>query len=133
MFKFPMTFLNPPILKTGQGTIPKIINLTKNKILAEDVILSTSFLKRLTGLLGYKSLEKNQAMILQPANSVHTFFMRFPIDVLFVDRNNIVIKTVSNMVPFRATAIYFKSLVVIELPSGMISTTQTAEGDYLQI
>jgi uncharacterized membrane protein (UPF0127 family) len=128
-----MTSLNPPILKTGQGPIPKIINLTKNKILAEDVILSTSFLKRLTGLLGYKSLEKNQAMILWPANSVHTFFMRFPIDVLFVDRNNIVIKTVSNMVPFRATAVYFKSLVVIELPSGMISITQTAEGDYLQM
>ena len=111
----------------------KITNLSKNQILAEDVILSTSFFKRLKGLLGYKSIGKNQAIILRPANSIHTFFMRFPIDVLFVDRNNIVIKTVSNMVPFRATAIYFKSLVVIELPSGMISTTQTAEGDYLQI
>lgn len=111
----------------------KIINLTKNQVLAGDVILSTSFLKRLKGLLGYKSLQENQAMILRPANSVHTFFMRFPIDVLFVNRNNMVVKAVSNMEPFRATGIYFNSVFVIELRSGTIKATQTAEGDYLQI
>jgi len=111
----------------------KIINLTKNQVLAEDVLLSTSFLKRLKGLLGYKSLEENQAMILRPANSVHTFFMRFPIDVLFVDKNNIVVKAVSNMVSFKITRIYLKSIFVIELHAGMINATQTAEGDYLQI
>ena len=111
----------------------KIINLTKNQILAEEVFLSASFLKRLKGLLGYSSIGKNQAMILHPANAVHTFFMRFPIDVLFVDKNNIVLKAVSNMRPFRATGIYLKSLFVIELHSGIINSTQTAEGDYLQI
>lgn len=84
-------------------------------------------------MLGNKSLEENQAMILQPANSVHTFFMRFPIDVLFVDRNNIVVKAVSNMGVFKVTRIYFKSAFVIELCAGTINTTQTAEGDYLQI
>ena len=111
----------------------KIINLTKNQILVDEVLLSASFLKRLKGLLGYRSIGKNQAMILRPANSVHTCFMRFPIDVLFVDRNNIVLKAVSNMRPFRATGIYFKSAIVIELHAGIINSTQTAEGDCLQI
>ena len=111
----------------------KITNLTKNQVLAEDVLLSSSFLKRLKGLLGYKSIDKNQAMILRPANSVHTFFMCFPIDVLFVDSNNIVVKTVSNMKPFKATGIYFKSVFVIELCAGVINATQTTKGDYLQI
>jgi uncharacterized protein len=111
----------------------KIINLTKHQVLAEHVLLSTTFLRRLKGLLGYKSLEENQAMILRPANSVHTFFMRFPIDVLFVGRNNIVVKAVKNMGSFKITRIYFKSAFVIEFPAGLINATQTAEGDYLQI
>jgi len=111
----------------------RIINLTKNQVLAEDVLLSASFLKRLKGLLGYKSINKNQALILRPANSIHTFFMRFPIDVLFVGSNNIVVKTVSNMQPFRATGIYFESIFVIELCAGVINATQTTKGDYLQI
>ncbi len=111
----------------------QIINLTKNHILAENILLADSFLKRLKGLLGHKSFEKNQAMILRPSNSVHTFFMRFPIDVLFVDRNNTVVRTVRNMRPFRATGIYLKSVFVIEFPAGVISSTQTTEGDYLQI
>jgi len=111
----------------------KIINLTKNKILAEDISLSSSFFKRLKGLLGCRSIAKNQAMILRPANSVHSFFMRFPIDVLFVDRKNLVVKAVSNMQPFKATGIYFKSSFVIELYAGILQETQTTEGDYLQI
>ncbi len=111
----------------------RIINLTKNHILAENIFLADNFLKRLKGLLGYKSFEKNQAMILRPSNAVHTFFMRFPIDVLFIDRNNTVVKTVSNMGSFRATGIYLKSAFVIELPAGVINSTQTTEGDYLQI
>jgi len=111
----------------------RIINLTKNQVLAEEVLLSTNFLKRLKGLLGYKSLEKNQAMILRPANSVHTFFMRFPIDVLFVDRNKIVVKIFRNMKPFKVTGVYLKSAFVIESSAGVIDSTQTAEGDCLQI
>jgi hypothetical protein len=111
----------------------KIINLTKNILLSEEALLSASFLKRLKGLLGRKSLRKDQAMILRPANSVHTFFMHFPIDVLFVDRNNIVVKAIKNLSPFKATGIYFKSACVIEFPAGVIQETQTTEGDYLQI
>ena len=111
----------------------KIINLTNNHILAENVLLSDSFLERLRGLLGRESLEKNHAMILRPSNSVHTFFMRFPIDVLFVDRNNKVIKIANNLGPYKATGIYFKSAFVIELPSGVIGSTHTVEGDRLQI
>jgi uncharacterized membrane protein (UPF0127 family) len=110
-----------------------IRNLSKNCILAEKVFLADSFLKRLKGLLGFQSLEKNQAMVLRPSNSVHTFFMSFPIDVLFVDRSNIVIKAISNLGPFRTTKIFLKSVFVLELPAGIIASTNTAEGDSLQI
>ncbi len=111
----------------------KIVNLANNISLSEDALPAYSFAKRLKGLLGRQSLRRGQAMLLRPANSIHTFFMRFPIDVLFVDKNNMVIKTINNIPPFRATRIYFKSAFVIELPAGTIQETMTKEGDYLQI
>ena len=111
----------------------KILNKNKNCILAEEIFLADNFLARLSGLLNFRSLDKNQAMILRPSNSVHTFFMHFPIDVLFVDKNNSVVKMVRNMKPFRATAICLKSKFVIELPIGVIDLTKTLVGDSLQI
>jgi len=111
----------------------KIVNLNKNCILAEEIFLADKFLERLKGLLGFKSLNKNQAMILRPSNSVHTFFMRFPIDVLFVDKNNRVVRMVKHMDPFKATTLCLKSKFVIELPIGVIDSTQTSLGDILQL
>ena len=111
----------------------KIIDVNKSCILADKIFLADKFLSRLMGLLSFKSLEKNQAMILRPANSIHTFFMRFPIDLLFVDKNNRIVKTVSCMRPFRATSICLKSQFVIELPAGTIDAKNTSIGDCLQI
>jgi len=111
----------------------KIVNLANSISLSEDVMPAYSFAKRLKGLLGRQSLRRGQSMLLRPANSIHTFFMRFHIDVLFVDKNNMVIKAINDLSPFRATGIYLKSAFVIELPAGTIQETMTKEGDYLQI
>jgi uncharacterized membrane protein (UPF0127 family) len=78
-----------------------------------------------------KEFRKGQAMILKPANSVHTFFMRFPIDLLFIDKENKVIKAISSLNPWRISAIYFRSRLAIELPAGVIQSTSTQEGDIL--
>jgi hypothetical protein len=59
--------------------------------------------------------------------------MRFAIDVLFMDKNGRVIKAVSSLRPFRITPIYINSAFAIELPSGTIDSTQTAEGDAILI
>lgn len=111
----------------------KIINLANNTLLSVDVLLADSFIKRLKGLLGHSLLQPGQSMLLCPANSIHTFFMSFPIDVLFVDKDNMVIKAISNIPPFRVTGIYFRSALVIELPAGIIQETKIKKGDYLQI
>jgi uncharacterized membrane protein (UPF0127 family) len=111
----------------------EIINISKKQTLANEVVISNSFLSRLKGLLGYKSIRKDMAMLLRPANSIHTFFMRFPIDVIFVDKDNVIIRIFSDMKPFRATGIYPASCFVVELPGGTVNSTQTAIGDSLQI
>ena len=109
----------------------KIINQTRKTILADDAVIANTFLSRIQGLLGKKGLNQGQALILKPCSSVHTCFMRFPIDILFVDRNNQVLRTVANLVPFRFSPIFFKSRFVIELPAGIIRSTSTSQGDKL--
>lgn len=109
----------------------KIINQTKNTVVAEDVIMADTPLKRIKGLLGRKEFKKGQAIILKPCNSIHTFFMHFPIDVLFIDKENRVIKAIPHLKPFRLTLVYFNSSFTIELPPDTISSTLTQAGDRL--
>jgi len=111
----------------------KIVNRSKQSILADNISCADTSFKRLKGLLGRKSLNKGEALIITPSNSIHTFFMRFPIDVLFVDNNNRVIKVISSLKPYRLSPICWQGKFVIELPVGTIQASSTQEGDTLQI
>ena len=59
---------------------------------------------RMKGLLGRRSLAEDEGILLRPASSIHTAFMRFPIDVAFLDRDNRVVKVANNVVPWRVAA-----------------------------
>lgn len=111
----------------------KIINKSKSVVIAEEVITADTFFTRAKGLLGRKELSIGHAMIIRPCDSIHTFFMQFPIDVLFVNRDFKVIRAISNLQPFRLTGIYFKSRFAVELPAGTLETTHTQAGDFLSI
>lgn len=99
--------------------------------MAEDVLIAGSFFKRIKGLLGRRNLDKGQALIITPCNSIHTVFMRFPIDVLFVDKTNKVIQALPDVKPFKFTGIYFQANEVIELPCETIKNSLTSIGDQL--
>ena len=111
----------------------RIVNSTKGITLADNAKRADSFFARLAGLLGRKALDSGEALIISPSDCIHSFFMRFPIDVIFLDRASRVIKTITPLNPWRATAVYFNSVCVIELPSGVIKTTQTQVGDIISI
>ncbi len=111
----------------------RLINQTKNTILSEDLSVANTPFSRIKGLLGEKSLEQGKALLIKPCNSIHTFFMSFPIDVIFIDKNNEVVKTISSLKPYRLSAIYFKASSVIELPVGVIQKTNTCVGDRLSL
>ena len=111
----------------------KIINQTKGTTLAQNASLAKNIFTRAIGLLNRSSLNKDEALIIMPCNSIHTFFMRFPIDVIFVDRNNKVIKALSSVKPFRLSGIYLSSSFVIELPAGTLQNIPTAIGDLVLI
>jgi hypothetical protein len=111
----------------------KIINTSKNVTLADNVVLAQTAVSRLKGLLFYKEFKKGEALIIRPCNSIHTFFMRFPIDVIFVGANDKIVKIHQGIKPFKVTPIYFKSDFVIELPAGILEATGTTASDILLV
>ncbi|MCM8799614.1 MAG: DUF192 domain-containing protein [Candidatus Omnitrophica bacterium] len=108
----------------------RIINKTKNTVIAQKAILAKNFFSRLKGLLGKDSFDDFDALIIKPCNSIHTFFMHFPIDVIFLDKSNYVIGAFS-IKPWRISKVYFSAHLCIELPWGKIFSTSTIPGDLL--
>jgi len=115
-----------------QSTI-RIFNQTRDAMLAEHGELARSFLARGRGLMGRAALPESYALIIYPEWSIHTFFMRLPIDVLFVDRADRVVGLREAMPPGRpfAGVSPLRGRYVIEMPAGLIATTGTAVGDQL--
>ena len=111
----------------------KIINLSKNATLAREAKVAGSFFMRLKGLLGSQEIEPDGGLILLPCDSIHTFFMRFPIDAAFLDKNNRIIKVYPHLKPWRLSGIFFNSTACIELPAGILLATKTQEGDQIQL
>jgi uncharacterized protein len=115
-----------------QSTI-EIRNQTRDCVLAARGELARSFWARGRGLMGRAMLPEGYALIILPESSIHTFFMRVPIDVLFVDRGDTVIGMREAMPPSRpfAGVAPWRGRYVIEMPAGVIAATGTAIGDQL--
>jgi uncharacterized protein len=79
------------------------------------------------------ALSSGEGLIIDPCSSIHTFWMRFPIDVLYMNRDYEVIRADACMKPWRIGPIFTGSKWVIELPAGTISTTGTKPGDKIEI
>lgn len=87
---------------------------------------------RKKGLLGRTSLPVDRAIAIAPCNAVHTFFMKFPIDVMFVNRDGTVRRVVHGLRPFRIAA-SAASHCVIETAAGVIAASGTRPSDTLTL
>ena len=109
----------------------KIINATKQTLIADKATPTKTPIKRLIGLIGRREFKPDEALVIRPCSSIHTFFMHFAIDVLFVDKHNRVIVAIKRLKPWRLSGIYFFSRLCIELPLGSIESSHTSKGDLL--
>ena len=107
-------------------------NLRTGKELATNVRVADTLFTRMKGLLGKKELPQGHALWINPCFSVHTFFMQFPIDVLFLNKHNQVIAAVINLTTNRMTRLYPRSFSVLEFPIGTIAATNTVVGDKIE-
>ena len=100
-------------------------------MLATRLEVANSAQARQKGLLGRDGLAQGEGLWIVPCESVHTFFMRFAIDLVYLDRKNRVKKVRSGVGPWRLSAC-FSAHSVIELASGSVRSTQTQRGDTLE-
>jgi hypothetical protein len=107
-------------------------NLTRNVVLADAAEVADSSAKRRTGLLKHSSLEPGDGLWIVPCEAVHSFGMKFTIDVLYLDRKRKVKKVRPEMAPRRMSAC-LTAHSVLELPAGTIARTATQAGDQLEI
>jgi uncharacterized membrane protein (UPF0127 family) len=109
-----------------------IINQNRGKSLATNGHLANTFWLRLRGLLGKKSLQEGEGLVLVGEKSIHTLFMQFPIDIVYIDKTYQVIRVDENMVPYRLGPFVTQSAYVLEVPVGTIAATGTRVGDQLK-
>lgn len=95
--------------------------------------ISQTFWSRFKGLLGKKHFTAGEGMLLRPCCQVHTFFMAFAIDVVFLDKKGEIVELVANLIPGRLSPLYLKSYQVLELPTGTIEEKFLQKGDVLEI
>jgi uncharacterized protein len=110
----------------------RVANITRSTVLGTQVEVADSGPKRNKGLLGRKGLEPGGGLWIVPCESVHTFAMRFPIDLVYLDRELRIKKVRSSVRPWRLSGC-LSAHSVLELTSGTIRDTQTKAGDRVEI
>lgn len=119
--------------ETGFGTAGPIAwNLSRGTLVSERVRTAETFLERLAGLLGTRRLPPGSALWIAPCRGVHTFGMRYPIDVAFVGPGGVVIAVCPALAPNRVSRIRRDARGALELPAGTLAKTGTAAGDRIE-
>lgn len=109
----------------------EVVNLSRGTVLATDLEVASSGKRRRKGLLGRDSLSPGEGLWIIPCESVHTFFMRFPIDLVYLDRKNRIRKVKNGVAAWRLSAC-FLAHSVLELPAGTVRRTDTQRGDKVE-
>ena len=108
-----------------------LANETRGTVLADELELARSTWTRFVGLMGRRDLPDGQALVLEPGNSIHMFFMRFPVDVAFIDGEGKVVHMYNALRPWRVSRIVRRAKAAIELPSGALARAGVGVGDLL--
>jgi uncharacterized protein len=120
-----------PLLRSG-GSSLALTNTRHDRVVAQMLLTAFDSKSRRKGLLGRDFLPEGSALIIAPCQAIHTFSMRFAIDVAFVAKGGLVIK-VRQAVPPRRIALALRAFAVIELPAGALEASDTRQGDTLQV
>ena len=124
------TFLNP-LIGSGPGTY-ELVNAKRGTLLASHVEPAFDSNTRKKGLLGRESVPDDYVLIIAPCGSIHTFFMRCPIDVVFVSRDGTVTKACRSVKPWRLAG-SLKAFAVVEAAAGFIERHGIEPGDVVAL
>ncbi len=117
-------------VRTGRRFVVR--NRTRGTVLADDVRLADTPRARRIGLLKQTELQPDEGLWIYPSQAIHTFWMRFSIDVAFLDRHRRVKRVYHRMPPFRLTRFVWGARSVLELATGVLAASGTEKGDELE-
>lgn len=111
----------------------KLLSKTTNKLLVPKLEIADSMSKRLIGLLGREELAADTGLLIYDCNNIHTFFMKFAIDLVFLNDKMEVTKTVARVKPGRLVFSMLKSTHVVELSEGFLDSNPLQLGEQLHV
>lgn len=111
----------------------RLIDRDNGLTVATSVRRADTFRSRLVGLLGRASLGEGEGLWIEPCDSIHTFFMRFSIDVAFVDRRGTVLRRLDAVPPWRATRLHPRAAACVELAAGTLAKAGVEPGHRLAL
>ena len=120
-----------PLLRPGAPPCA-LTNTRNNRTVARTLLTAFDSASRRRGLLGRNGLEDGSALIIAPSSAIHTFTMRFAIDVALVSKEGVVLKVRPDVQPRRIAGAW-RAFAVIELPAGALARSDTRPGDRLQV
>ena len=109
-----------------------VSNLSKGTCLGTKIEVADSPRRRMVGLLGTASLEPQCGLLIYPTQAVHTFGMKYPIDLVFLNSKKQVIAARPAVRPNRLTRVYWTAECVLELPENTIASSKTEPGDLIE-
>lgn len=109
----------------------KALNQTRGTLVAEHVERADTMVRRMRGLMFRTALPEGYGLLLKPCKQIHTHFMRFAIDVIFLDRHGRVVAIQAGMAPFRIGSLVKAADSALEVPAGTAARTGTIPGDLL--
>ncbi|HEU5442265.1 MAG TPA: DUF192 domain-containing protein [Steroidobacteraceae bacterium] len=120
-------------MSRANGRAVRVINETRGSELGDRVAVARSFWSRGRGLMFRQFLAPGSGLVIEPCSSIHTMWMRFPLDVLYLSREHEVLRADSAMPPWRIGPLRTRSRYVVELPAGAIRASGTQPGDRLRL
>lgn len=111
----------------------RLRNATRGGVIAERIERANSMWARAVGLIGRRALSPGEGVWLVPCNGIHTFGMRFPLDVLILDRDGCVLRLRRNLLPNRLVLPARGGYSVVELPAGTLDPACIQSGDRMEL
>jgi len=106
-------------------------NASRATVLGEAIEVAATAAQRAKGLLGRDCLSEGEGLLFKGCASLHTFFMQFPIDIIYTDKQGKVLKVAKEVRPFKLVAAPLRAYFAVELPVGAIQASATKVGDHL--
>lgn len=109
----------------------RLVNKRTGQVIKENLKLIDSFSGRLMGLMFTRSFPQGEGVVIKPCQGVHTFFMRYPIDVILLDGDDRVVYAKLSLKPYRVTPFLLKARTAVEMPAGTLQDGSVSYGDKL--